>query len=548
MNLKPEAPFIWPDPRVLMKMCDYEHYPPFSALALKSNYLFGIVTALTTQGIDILKAWMEGNANLKVDLIVMVYPACATKQADLYRLLELVEYNTPRLSVHVSPLEKVTDRATNTLCCLPPDTDVVYILTGAGEDFGFAPVNDGHINFAFQGDPILVEGFRRHFDLLWAHTCKITDKGVALIPDLVLPEGTKEAAEQWRRYIDDCINQDEKEEETHAEVNPVTGDVVIVDDEGNEVPPPTADGGLKKLDQLAEFVARLYEKGSLVSVDKLSKIPPLDAPLDPNIFGDVSELQRGNVKRKVSMRVSIIDEQTLREIDKRRQGLRALLAKFTFGLADNMRWMPHAARGLFELELKRINDEGQKLISVLLEGGIDKFIDAKRSALLKDINAMYAELGRTGQVTEDVMIQVIENLKERLIKAQSGNFMPKLTYSAIKFIQTDNPAASPWGQAYSFLADIAAFPREALTDNYFFRGLKVRQNELIEVMNVSDDVICRDLQARGIMDRCKADIGLISRIENAAMDARDRCELIKRILVGDPIEIIDKEIGKKELK
>jgi len=548
MNLKPEAPFIWPDPRVLMKMCDYEHYPPFSVLALKSNYLFGIVTALTMQGINILKAWMEGNAKLKVDLIVMVYPACATKQADLYRLLEIVEYNTPRLSVHVSPLEKVTDRATNTLCCLTPDTDVVYIFTGASEDFGFAPVNDGHTNFAFRGDPILVEGFRRHFDLLWANTCKITDEGVALIPDLVLPEGTKEAADQWRRYIDDCTNPDEKEEETHAEVNPDTGDVVIVDDEGNEVPPPTEEGGLKKLDQLAEYVARLYKKGALVSVDKLSRIPPLDAPVDPNIFGDMPELQKGNVTRKVSMRVSIIDEKTLKEIDKRRQGLRTLLAKFTFGLADNMRWMPDTARILFESELKRINDEGQKLISVLLEGGIDKFIDTKRPELVKDINAMYTELGKAGQVTDDVISRVIENLKERLVKAKSANFMPKLTYSVIEFARTDNPIASPWGQAYSFLADIAIFPRKALTDNYFFRGLNVRQNELIEAMNVSDDVICRDLQARGIMDRCKADIDLISRIETAAIDARDRCELIKRILVGDPIDIIDKEIGKKESK
>jgi hypothetical protein len=75
------------------------------------------------------------------------------------------------------------------------------------------------------------------------------------------------------------------------------------------------------------------------------------------------------------MRVSIIDEQTLKEIEKRRQALRTLLTKFSYGLADNMRWMPAAARELFESELKRINEEGQKVISDLLGGDVGAFID-----------------------------------------------------------------------------------------------------------------------------------------------------------------------------
>jgi hypothetical protein len=345
--------------------------------------------------------------------------------------------------------------------------------------------------------------------------------------------------------MNDCANP-EASGDKHGDVDPDTGDVVIVDDEGNEVTPPTEDGGIKKLDRLAEFVARLYEKGSLVSVDKLSRIPPLDAPLDPTVFGDASELQRGNVTRKVSMRVSIIDEKTLKEIDKRRQGLRTLLTKFTFGLADNMRWMPNTARALFESELKRINEEGQKLISDLLKGGVDAFIKAKRADLVADINAMYAELGRSGQVTEDVIIRVIENLKERLGKAQSANFMPKLSFSVVSFARTDNSMASPWGQAFSMFADVASFPRKALTDSFFFRSLNVREDDLIEAMNVADDALCRDLRNRGIKDRCRNELDLLSRIEKAPLESRDRCELVRRILAGDSIKLIDEELSKKE--
>jgi hypothetical protein len=133
-----------------------------------------------------------------------------------------------------------------------------------------------------------------------------------------------------------------------------------------------------------------------------------------------------NVTRKVSMRVSIIDEKTLKEIDKRRQGLRILLTKFTFALADNIRWMPITARKLFESEVNRVNEEGQKLVSDLLGGDIDAFIDAKRDALVADINGMHAELGRSGKVTDRVINEVDKDLKDRLRKVQSVSFLPKL--------------------------------------------------------------------------------------------------------------------------
>ena len=163
----------------------------------------------------------------------------------------------------------------------------------------------------------------REFDWLWVNSREITTKGAALIPDLVLPEGREEGARQWQAYIHDCINAALPEDlrDVVAHVDPVTGDVKIRSEDGQEVAPPTEALGLAKLDQFAEQMARLYDKGALVSIDKLSRIPPLDAPLNPSLFGDASELHKGNVTRKVSMRVSIIDEKTLKEIDKRRPGI-----------------------------------------------------------------------------------------------------------------------------------------------------------------------------------------------------------------------------------
>jgi hypothetical protein len=77
------------------------------------------------------------------------------------------------------------------------------------------------------------------------------------------------------------------------------------------------------------------------------------------------------------------------------------------------------------------------------------------------------------------------------------------------------------------------------------RGLKVPEDALIEAMNVADDALLRDLRARGIKDRCKAELNLLTRIEKASMESRERRELVWRILSGNSIDAIDEILKKK---
>jgi hypothetical protein len=79
--------------------------------------------------------------------------------------------------------------------------------------------------------------------------------------------------------------------------------------------------------------------------------------------------------------------------------------------------------------------------------------------------------------------------------------MPKLSYSVVSFSRTDNAIVSPWGQAFSLLADVAAFPRKALTGSFFLRGLKVPEDDLIEAMNVADDALLLAESRRAGMDQ-----------------------------------------------
>jgi hypothetical protein len=85
------------------------------------------------------------------------------------------------------------------------------------------------------------------------------------------------------------------------------------------------------------------------------------------------------------------------------------------------------------------------------------------------------------------------------------------------------------------------------TTAVFRSGCSAKEDALIEAMNVADDALLRDLRARGIKDRCKAELNLLARIEKAPMDSRERCELVWRILSDNSIEAIDEILKKKAL-
>jgi hypothetical protein len=547
-TLSPEPPFIWPEPRVLEGISCYEPEIPLKTLALVSNSIIGIVSSLTCRGIDTLQEWVEANEGLQVRLLIAVYPTGPTTREDLARVKELAGRHSNRFEARITVCSKLTDRPTNGLCFHRKHDEICHMAIGSSENLGFDSSSDFKINFVFRADATLTELFSRYFTWMWARSRPIEAEGITLIPHLVIPEGTEEAAQMWQQYLVVCsqIADQTNKDAPAAVVDPSSGTVQIKSEDGKTLKSPAQEIGIPALDPLAEKIARIYEKGSLVSIDKLSRIPPLDAPLDPSAFGDSSEIHKGNVVRKVSMRVSIIDDKTLKEIDKRRQGIRALLAKFTFGLADNMRWMPSTARDLFEVELNRLNEEGQGLITKLLRGNVSAFIESKRERLTADISAMYAELGRPGQVTPDIIERVVDSLKARLDKAESANFMPALSYSNVSFAAMENSFASPWGQAFSLLKDIAIFPRKAMIDSFFLRGLKIPEDSLIEAMNVADDALLRNNQVRGIKDHCKAELDLLTRIERAQMEPRSRCNLVCDILAGDSIEKIEETLKKSE--
>jgi flagellar motor component MotA len=95
------------------------------------------------------------------------------------------------------------------------------------------------------------------------------------------------------------------------------------------------------------------------------------------------------------------------------------------------------------------------------------------------------------------------------------------------------------------LSDIAAFPRKAHTDSFFFRGLKTSKADLLAAMDVADDGILRESGTFELEDRCKQELYLLSAIENTPIDAKLRCKLVRRIIEGAPPASIEEELDEE---
>ncbi|MBW7893698.1 MAG: hypothetical protein H3C27_01190 [Opitutaceae bacterium] len=543
-TLTPKSPFVWPDLREIEGMAKCAFSPSFDELAGRADSIFGIVSGLSDRGVAKIAEWMARNSDLRCAFVLTPYPTGPTRREHLMELLDLVMRSDNRLRVHIAPLRGLAERSTNALCFVAGAGQSSHMAIGPTEDLGLAHPLPSQPNLVFQPDPVLLDGFLNHFNWLWMKSGDLHRDGVTAIPQLVIPSGSSEAAQQWQEYMNSCTPENAHfcQGGDGVDVGEDTGEVEIPKGDDPNQPQPPPETGIPRLGELGQFVARLYQKGRLVSISKLSRVPPLDAPVKPDWFGGISEIKEGGFTYKAAMRVSLFSEADLKELEKFRKALPALLAKFTYALADNMRWMPLQALGMFGAEQVKLIKKGKVIIGRLLAGGIDELIKEKRPKLERDLATVQQRLRIEGPVSQEAIEKSIEALRGRLSKADKADFLPKLSFSTINFDHTSSAESTPWGQAYTFLSSIAEFPRKALADPFFMRGLDIDADVLIQVMNVADDPVCRDLRARGISARCRMELEFLDQVEAADITPRERCELIQKLLLGAELDKLQTQL------
>jgi hypothetical protein len=263
-------------------------------------------------------------------------------------------------------------------------------------------------------------------------------------------------------------------------------------------------------------VARVFELGALVSVDKLSRIPPLEAPVKPEWFGVDSFRQTGMVKAQTSFKVAPFDESTLKKIDRLRRVSGELLPRYSFALADGVRWMPKQAIPLFEAALTAANDDAKKLLGQTIGDDIQAFLASQRERIRSDAQRMYEAYHPGGKIPDNAVTNILDELKTRLDRTKADKLIPKVAYSPVAFNPSQKSEwSSPWGQAFALLKGIAEFPREAMTNRFFWQGIRTDEDALIKAMNVAGDHLVEEYGGRKAKQRAELELDLIKQLEDA---------------------------------
>ena len=408
--------------------------------------------------------------------MISIHPTCRTSESDLQDLIRLVERHGDRAAFKVFPEASLLDRSSNLLCLCGADGSSA-VSVGPTENMGFASASPSQANLASVVTAATFEACRKWFDYLWGIAGILRPDVASSMPNLVLPDGDVEAARQWEDYRRRCLgNESDIEQPLRAAIDPESGEVVLFDQNDEPVPSPTEAIGVPKLDQLADSVARVCELGALVSVDKLSRIPPLEAPVKPEWFGVESFLHTGMVRAQTSIKVAPFDEATLKKIDRLRRVSGELLPSASFALADGVRWMPKLAIPLFEAALTEANSEAKKLLGATVGDDVDAFLMSQRERIRTDAQRMYESYHPGGKIPDSAVANILEELRSRLEKTKADKLIPRVAYSPVAFNPSQKSEwSSPWGQAFALLKGIAEFPREAMTNRFFWRGIRTKR-------------------------------------------------------------------------
>lgn len=538
--IEPQLPFVWPEPRVSAGLGHYMSELPFESVARTAISVFGVVSAIDARAVDWMEGYLADRQETKLRLVVSIHPTCRTSESDLHNLLRLVERHGKRAAFKVFPEASLLDRSSNLLCLCGVDGSTA-ISVGPTENMGFAPALPTQANLAAHAPAATFEACRRWFDYLWSIAGPLRPEVATSMPHLVLPDGDAEAARLWDEYRRQCLAHEmTAQPPVRAEVDPESGEIALVDQASRRVASPTEEIGVPKLDHLSESVARVFELGALVSIDKLSRIPPLEAPVKPEWFGVDSFRQTGMVRAQTSIKVAPFDEATLKKIDRLRRVSGELLPRFSFALADGVRWIPKQAIPLFEAALTAANDDAKKLLGGMIGDSVESFLASQRDRIRADAQRMYEVYHPGGKIPENAVGNILEELKARLDKTKADKLIPRVAYSPVAFNPTQTSEwSSPWGQAFALLKGIAEFPRAAMTNRFFWQGITTDEDALIKAMNVAVDCLVEEYGGRKAMRRAEVELDLIKRLEEARGEALDKCRALWTLITtGNAQEII----------
>jgi hypothetical protein len=539
----PEIPFIWPDFRCVAGSSGST--PDTEGVLATSQLILGVVHGFSYMSVERLEraltrttsANSDGNGKpasdaAKVRLIVTLYPTCPTNSDVLLSLLELQEHY-PALEVRLVTCDLWSDPQSTLACYKTVDTAPI-VMFGSSANFEDPSDDNAHLTLVFSPEPLLAAEWQKWFDVKWLRAVRLTKERTG-IPELVLPEGNAEAARKWQEFEHLCLDKAQEQEVIDIVVDPKTGEIVATTADGTPVPTVSADNKLPQVSPVYRELSQLIDMGHLVSVDKTTRLAPFEVSVKPKWFGLETQTQIGSVKRQVSYRISALTEDELKQLENRRKKTSELLDLFSFSLADSQRWMPKTAEELFRIENDRVNSEAKGILSKLIAGDLNKFMEGRRNTVCEDANRMYRDLFPDKKLSDDAIEEIMDALKKRFEGAQQRSFLPQLSFNRVSLPQPQDSAwKSQLGSAVHLLLSIVRYPRKACKNaSYFARGMKAKPPEILKAMNILNDPFVEVFDRFEARERAETELGEVDAIESSDISAEEKCQKLFKLLGHD---------------
>lgn len=222
----------------------------------------------------------------------------------------------------------------------------------------------------------------------------------------------------------------------------------------------------------------------------------------------------------------------MKQLENRRKKTSELLELFSFSLADSQRWMPKAAEELFRQENSRVNTEAAGILSKLIAGDLNKFMEGRRKAVGEDANRMYRDLFPDKKLSDDALDEIMDALKKRFEGAQQRSFLPQLSFNRVSLPQ---PQDSAWksllGSALHLLLSIVRYPRKACKNGiYFARGMTAKPPDILKAMSLLNDPFVEIFDRYEARDRAEAELEEVDAIESSDLSADEKCQQLFKLL------------------
>tara|TARA_B110001469_G_scaffold125613_1_gene141402 strand:- start:8474 stop:10132 length:1659 start_codon:yes stop_codon:yes gene_type:complete len=525
MSTDPRAPHQWPDALHLEGKCDEVDTSLWNCLK-QCDRMLGTLIDLTTSGVEALKEVLAVKATFSGTLVIALSSACPTREEDLRQLLHLQDEfqgDGIKLQLRLLPIPSgVTHSARHSVS--PPSglllqnskTGQSWLWLGSNGDLDLhRPYHTASLNILLPASALLVDQWCKQFDYVAAKAAPLKAESLQ-IPNLVPARGEIEAAEQWELYCNSLFESVEGDHTATIEIDPETGEVRAETVDGEPVETASKFNDVEKLSPELSQILPLFGKGFLISVDEGTRIQPLSVPMQSFLFEQRSRTQIGAVTQKQTFSLEILDEKTAKEIEKCRK-INPTITLFSFSMGKSIHWIPEAAKELLHAELNAMETEAKELLGNLITGGVDEWIESQWPRLYQDIEQMYQRLhAGTGTPPADRVDDVRKEIKKRLLKALSGDIVPKINYSAFTpQIEGGDRSVSSLGQVLHLLKSAAVDIREPYWSSYYFdrnfTKRKVKPDQWAAAMNVFEDTGPQLLKKSG-EDKAKQEKALIEQV------------------------------------